>query len=83
MLDVLKAKGIPATFFVNTYAASDWLGPFGSTANQVRAVCLQRADWPACRASLGRNATQSTPAGCRQVQAVDPDAVTRTVCRLH
>ena len=35
VLDVLKRHAVPATFFVNTYRDSDWLGPFNSQANQV------------------------------------------------
>lgn len=38
MLDVLKADGVHATFFVNTHSHSDWLGPFNSTGNQVGAA---------------------------------------------
>lgn len=40
VLDVLKKNQVPATFFVNTYRDSGWLGPFTSKANQ---VCV-----PAC-----------------------------------
>lgn len=36
VLDVLKNESVPGTFFVNTYSESGWLGPFNSTANQVR-----------------------------------------------
>lgn len=35
LLDVLKAERVPATFFVNTYSVSGWLGPFNSKPNQV------------------------------------------------
>lgn len=100
VLDVLKAQGVPATFFVNTYAASDWLGPFSSAGNQVRAVCLKRDNCPAGRPNLGQLANAvnlkrsgwlcagkrqitTHPVVCRQGQAVDPSAVTRTACRLH
>lgn len=45
VLDVLKNESVPATFFVNTYAESGWLGPFNSPANVVSVGCSSSLEW--------------------------------------
>jgi hypothetical protein len=56
VLDVLKAQAVPATFFVNTYTASDWLGPFSSPPNQ---VTQPLAVTPSTLASVGAQAASA------------------------
>lgn len=76
VLDVLKAHAVPATFFVNTYTASDWLGPFSSPANQVTQPLTINPRNPAALAAAAPDAWPVSGAeGLLTLSAIDAQLV--------